>query len=53
MNYYILTMIPPFLQVLREITIARNEQLAELENLFGHLDEHRSLQGYEGEKSAR
>ncbi|XP_061933126.1 UPF0489 protein C5orf22 homolog [Apis cerana] len=40
-------------EVLREITIARNEQLAELENLFGHLDEHRSLQGYEGEKSAR
>lgn len=40
-------------EVLREITAARNKQLTELENLFGHLDEHRSLQGYEGERSAR
>ncbi|XP_076658544.1 misexpression suppressor of ras 6 [Halictus rubicundus] len=39
--------------VLKEATAARNEQLSELENLFGYLEEHRSLQGYEGEKSAR
>ncbi|XP_078049314.1 UPF0489 protein C5orf22 homolog [Augochlora pura] len=39
--------------VLKEATETRNEQLTELENLFGYLEEHRSLQGYEGEKSAR
>ncbi|XP_032665560.1 UPF0489 protein C5orf22 homolog [Odontomachus brunneus] len=31
----------------------RNEQLAELRNLFRHLQEYRSLQGYEGEKTSR
>lgn len=40
-------------EILKETTAARNEQLTELENLFDYLDEHRSLQGYEGEKSAR
>ncbi|KOX67498.1 hypothetical protein WN51_08926 [Melipona quadrifasciata] len=37
----------------KEATAARIEQLTELENLFHYLKEHRSLQGYEGEKSAR
>ncbi|KAK9308665.1 hypothetical protein QLX08_001398 [Tetragonisca angustula] len=37
----------------KEATAARNEQLTELQNLFDYLEEHRSLQGYEGEKSAR
>ncbi|XP_029039903.2 UPF0489 protein C5orf22 homolog [Osmia bicornis bicornis] len=40
-------------EVLKEATDARNEQLNELESLFNYLDEHRSLQGYEGEKSSR
>ncbi|XP_076248833.1 UPF0489 protein C5orf22 homolog [Calliopsis andreniformis] len=40
-------------EVLKDATAARNEQLTELETLFDYLDEHRSLQGYEGEKSAR
>ena len=40
-------------EVLKEVTGTRNEQLTELEGLFGYLEEHRSLQGYEGEKSAR
>ncbi|XP_076671799.1 UPF0489 protein C5orf22 homolog isoform X2 [Andrena cerasifolii] len=40
-------------EILKEVTGTRNEQLTELEGLFGYLEEHRSLQGYEGEKSAR
>ncbi|XP_076169992.1 UPF0489 protein C5orf22 homolog [Ptiloglossa arizonensis] len=40
-------------EALKEATTMRNKQLTELENLFGYLEEHRSLQGYEGEKSAR
>ncbi|XP_026666876.1 UPF0489 protein C5orf22 homolog [Ceratina calcarata] len=40
-------------EILKEATVVRNEQLNELEKLFGYLDEHRSLQGYEGARSAR
>ncbi|XP_043264702.1 UPF0489 protein C5orf22 homolog [Colletes gigas] len=40
-------------EVLKEATTARNKQLKELERLFGHLEANRSLQSYEGEKSAR
>lgn len=40
-------------QVLKEATAARRDQLNELEGLFNYLDEHRSLKGYDGEKTAR
>ncbi|XP_043479199.1 UPF0489 protein C5orf22 homolog [Leptopilina heterotoma] len=39
--------------LLREATIARDEQLTELKNLFSHLEENRNLMGYEGERSLR
>lgn len=39
--------------ILKEITAARNEQLTELESLFDYLQENRSLQDYEGERSPR
>ncbi|XP_012137827.2 UPF0489 protein C5orf22 homolog [Megachile rotundata] len=40
-------------EILKEATAIRNEQLNELESLFNYLDEHRSFQGYEGEKTTR
>ncbi|EFN61902.1 hypothetical protein EAG_15731 [Camponotus floridanus] len=41
------------LQILKDSMIERNEQLSELKNLFGHLEEHRSLKGYDGPKTSR
>ncbi|XP_066596828.1 UPF0489 protein C5orf22 homolog isoform X4 [Prorops nasuta] len=40
-------------EILKEATQSRNEQLEELEGLFDHLEEHRSLRDYEGARSAR
>lgn len=40
-------------EILKEISAVRNEQLTELESLFDYLQENRSLQGYEGERSPR
>ncbi|XP_035721893.1 UPF0489 protein C5orf22 homolog isoform X1 [Vespa mandarinia] len=40
-------------EILKEITAFRIEQLDELENIFDHLEDHRTLKNYEGEKSAR
>ncbi|XP_031826064.1 UPF0489 protein C5orf22 homolog isoform X2 [Nomia melanderi] len=39
--------------VLKEATAAREDQINELEELFNYLDDHRSLKGYNGEKTAR
>nr|XP_031837450.1 UPF0489 protein C5orf22 homolog [Nomia melanderi] len=39
--------------VLKEASAARDDQLDELEDLFRYLDEHRSLKGYDGEKTTR
>ncbi|XP_011865695.1 PREDICTED: UPF0489 protein C5orf22 homolog [Vollenhovia emeryi] len=40
-------------EVLKESMIERNQQLSELKNLFGYLEEHRSLKGYDGSKTSR
>ncbi|XP_047344128.1 UPF0489 protein C5orf22 homolog isoform X2 [Vespa velutina] len=40
-------------EILKEITAFRIEQLDELENIFDHLEDHRTLKNYQGEKSAR
>ncbi|XP_015186873.1 PREDICTED: UPF0489 protein C5orf22 homolog [Polistes dominula] len=39
--------------ILKEITQARSEQLDELEKLFNHLQNHRNLKDYDGEKTGR
>ncbi|XP_026827734.1 UPF0489 protein C5orf22 homolog isoform X2 [Ooceraea biroi] len=39
--------------VLKESMIERNEQMSELKNLFSHLQDHRSLRGYDGPKISR
>ncbi|XP_077268606.1 misexpression suppressor of ras 6 [Temnothorax americanus] len=40
-------------EVLKESMIERNQQLSELKDLFGYLEEHRSLKGYDGSKTSR
>lgn len=40
-------------EVLKDSMIERNQQLSELKNLFGYLEEHRSLKGYDGSKTSR
>ncbi|KAF7413962.1 hypothetical protein HZH68_002451 [Vespula germanica] len=41
------------MELLKEISTLRIEQLDELENIFDYLEDNRNLKDYQGEKSAR